>query len=134
MHKLCDSLVCPEAVALSIKRRTEKPREWDDGDISDAVDEMRERAMPYLKLTGAFIAAALALGLGVGAKAASISNTRPAVEASGAANGLVLKTQTLGMERRHERRMGRHERRMDRQVNRQDRRMDRHDRRMGHSY
>ncbi len=79
--------------------------------------------MSYLKLAGLSIAAALALGLGSGAKAAPLSNSRPAVEASGVADGLVIKTQTLGMERRQNRRM-------DRQVNRQDRRMDRHDRRM----
>lgn len=33
--------------------------------------------------------------------------------------------QTLGMQRRHDRRVGRHDRRMDRRVGRHDRRMDR---------
>jgi hypothetical protein len=33
--------------------------------------------------------------------------------------------QTIGMQRRHDRRMGRHERRQDRRTNRYDRRLDR---------
>ncbi len=90
--------------------------------------------MSYLKLAGLSIAAALALGLGSGAKAAPLSNSQPAVEASGVADGLVIKTQTLGMERRHNRRMDRHDRRMHRQMHRQERRMDRHDRRMERRY
>jgi len=90
--------------------------------------------MSYLKVAGFSVAAALALGLGSGAMAAPLSNSRPAVEASGVADGLVLKAQTLGMERRHERRMDRQDRRMDRQVNRQERRMDRHDQRMDRRY
>ncbi|WP_236960281.1 hypothetical protein [Methylobacterium durans] len=90
--------------------------------------------MLYLNLAGLSIAAALVLGVGSGAEAAPLSNSRPAVEASGVADGFVIKTQTLGMERRHNRRMDRHERRMDRQVNRQERRMDRHERRMERRY
>ncbi len=90
--------------------------------------------MTPLKFAGLFAVAALALGLGSAAEAAPLSNSRPAVEASGVADGLVIKTQTLGMERRHNRRMDRQDRRMDRQVNRQERRMDRHDRRMERSY
>ena len=90
--------------------------------------------MSYLKVAGFSVVAALTLGLGSGAKAAPLSNSLPAIEASGVPNGLVLKTQTLGMQRRHERRMDRQDRRMDRQVNRQERRMDRHDQRMDRRY
>jgi len=90
--------------------------------------------MSYLKCAGLAVAAMLSLGWGGGAEAVPLSILRPAVEASGVADGLVIKTQTLGMERRHERRMGRHERRMDRRINRQERRMDRHDRRMDRRY
>ncbi|MFF9552138.1 MULTISPECIES: hypothetical protein [Methylobacterium] len=100
----------------------------------DGNDQARERAMSHLKLAGFSVAAALALGLGSGAMAAPFGTSRPAVEAAGVADGLILKAQTLGMERRHDRRMDRHERRMDRQVNRQDRRMDRHERRMERRY
>lgn len=90
--------------------------------------------MSYLKIAGLSIAVALAFGLGSEAMATPFSSSRSAVEASGMADGLIIKTQTLGMQRRHDRRMDRHERRMDRQVNRQDRRMDRHDRRMERRY
>ena len=90
--------------------------------------------MSYVKIAGPSIAAALALGLASGAKATPLSYSRPVVEASGVADRLVIETQTLGMERRHDRRMNRHERRMDRQINRQERRMDRHDRRMERRY
>ncbi|MER2264455.1 hypothetical protein [Methylobacterium oxalidis] len=90
--------------------------------------------MSRLKFAGLSIAAALALGPGSGAQAAPLRNPWPAAEASGMADGLVIRTQTLGMQRRHERRMDRHDRRMDRQVNRQERRMDRHDRRMDRRY
>src|SRR6478735_6071280 len=101
---------------------------------SDGNDQAREKAMSYLKVAGFSVVAALTLGLGSGAKAAPLSNSLPAIEASGVSNGLVLKTQTLGMQRRHERRMDRQDRRMDRQVNRQERRMDRHDQRMERRY
>jgi hypothetical protein len=70
--------------------------------------------MPYLRLAGLCIAAALALGLGSGAKAAPLSAFRPAVEASGDASGLVIKTQTHGMDRRSDRRTDRQDRRNDR--------------------
>ncbi|ARO53940.1 hypothetical protein ASF55_00680 [Methylobacterium sp. Leaf119] len=90
--------------------------------------------MSYLNLVRLFIASALALGLGSGAQSAPLSNSRLAIEASGVADGLVIQTQTLGMQRRHDRRMDRHDRRMDRQVNRQERRMDRHDRRIERRY
>ncbi|KQQ30908.1 hypothetical protein ASF53_17560 [Methylobacterium sp. Leaf123] len=90
--------------------------------------------MSYLDLARLFIASALALGLGSGAQSALLSNSRLAIEASGVADGLVIQTQTLGMQRRNDRRMDRHDRRMDRQVNRQERRMDRHDRRMERRY
>lgn len=90
--------------------------------------------MSYTKLAGFSVAAAFALGLGGGAMAAPLSNPQPAIERSDAADGLVVKTQTLGMQRRHERRMDRQDRRMDRQVNRQERRMDRHDQRMERRY
>lgn len=86
--------------------------------------------MQNLKLVGLSIAAALALGLGSGTNAAPLINSQDAVGEFGVADGLVVEVQTLGMERRHNRRMDRQDRRVDRQINRQERRMDRHDRRM----
>jgi hypothetical protein len=90
--------------------------------------------MSSLKLVKLSVAVDLALGAASGAKAAPLSSFWQAFDAAGMENGLVAKTQTLGMQRRHERRMDRHERRMDRQVNRQERRMDRHERRMERRY
>lgn len=82
--------------------------------------------MPYLRLGGLSIAAALALGLCGGASAAPLIGSQSAVGVFGTADGPVIKVQTLGMERRHERRMARHDRRMDRRDYRHHRRMDRH--------
>ena len=90
--------------------------------------------MTSLRFAGVLMAGALALSSGTGVSAAVVSLPRPAPEASRLADGLILRTQPLGMQRRHDRRMNRHERRMDRQVNRQERRMDRHDRRMERRY
>lgn len=90
--------------------------------------------MSYLNLASLFIASTLAFGLGSEAQSAPFSNSQPAIKASGVADGRVIQTQTLGMQRRHDRRMDRQDRRMDRQVNRQERRMDRHDRRMDRRY
>ncbi|MDR7036021.1 hypothetical protein J2X36_000757 [Methylobacterium sp. BE186] len=90
--------------------------------------------MLYLRLAGLSITAALALGLDSGANAAPLISSQAAVAAFGVTDGPVIKAQTLGMERRHNRRMDRQDRRMDRQVNRQERRMDRHDQRMDRRY
>ena len=90
--------------------------------------------MPYLRFAELSIAAVVALGLGSGANAAPLINSQAAVGAFGLADGPIIQAQTLGMQRRHERRMGRQDRRMDRQVNRQERRMDRHDQRMERRY
>lgn len=70
--------------------------------------------MPYLRLAGLSIAAALALGAGSGAQAAPLSAFRPTVEASAGASELVVKTQTHGMDRRGDRRTDRQDRRNDR--------------------
>jgi hypothetical protein len=70
--------------------------------------------MPYLRLAGLSIAVALVLGLGSGAKAAPLSNSHPAIEATGVASDLVIRTATAGMDRRGDRRTDRHDRRNDR--------------------
>jgi len=79
-----------------------------------ASDEVREMMMPYLRLAGLSVAAALVLGLGSGPQAAPLSNSHSAIEAAGAASDLVIKTGTVGMDRRGDRRTDRHDRRNDR--------------------
>ena len=82
--------------------------------------------MPYLRLAGLSIAAALALGPCGGASAVPLIGSQAAVGAFGIADGPIIKVQTMGMMRRHDRRMARHDRRMGRRDYRQHRRMDRH--------
>jgi len=81
--------------------------------------------MPKLGLTGLSIAAALALGRRGGASAAPLIGSQSAVGAFGIADAPFIKVQTMGMMRRHDRRMARHDRRMDRRDYRHHRRMDR---------
>jgi hypothetical protein len=82
--------------------------------------------MRHLRLTGLSFAAALVLGLTGGASAAPLIGSQAAFGEFGMADGPIIKVQTLGMERRHDRRMARHDRRMDRRDYRHHRRMDRH--------
>jgi hypothetical protein len=79
-----------------------------------ASDEARETKMPYLRLAGLSIAAALVLGLGSGAKAAPLSNSHSAIQATGVSSNLVIRTETAGADRRGDRRTDRNDRRNDR--------------------
>jgi hypothetical protein len=90
--------------------------------------------MSHLKFVALSFLAALTFGPVNAAKAVPLNNTHSALELSDVAGGLVIKTQTLGMERRHVRRMARHDRRMERRMHRHERRMHRHARRMERRY
>ncbi|GJD59844.1 hypothetical protein [Methylobacterium dankookense] len=72
--------------------------------------------MTDLNFAGLSIAAMLSLYVGSVANAAVVNMPRPAPEVSRFADGAIIKTQTLGMQRRHERRMDRHDRRMERRY------------------